>query len=276
MEQLTIELLSSSGSSFPCCDDACVGTAAAAVAALICHEGSAEAAATAISQLFPTAQAVAVHCPSASCPGQLTLGLQQAQRGTCRLTACTCSAADVLLRSAAAACTLDGSHEGEAEQATLAALGEILGQQLRQHVKQQVEVSHRCTAEARKRVGGGAVWPSMLATRMVLARLHATERGELLSNLCTRASPWLAGPSCRGGQPAHPAPCGQPPAAYDGPLTPTGNASVVLAPQRTATHVTNPPSIMPLNSLPSLTLWFGSPLFPAFVCLIALPYQILS
>lgn len=155
VEQLTIELLSSSGSSFPCCDDACVGTAAAAVAALICHEGSAEAAAAAISQLFPTAQAVAVHCPSASCPGQLTLGLQQAQRGTCRLTACTCSAADVLLRSAAAACTLDGSHEGEAEQATLAALGEILGQQLRQHVKQQVEVRHQCTAGARKRVGSG-------------------------------------------------------------------------------------------------------------------------
>lgn len=156
-EQLCSELLSSSGSNFnfahfdgasadaaaAAAAAAAVAEAAAALADLLCHAGCPQEAAAAVSHLFPAAHSISVHCSTAACPGQLTLGLHPAQHGACCFDACTCSAADVLLRSAAAVCTLDCGQEplSEAEQAALAALGEMLGRQLRQHVKQQLEVS---------------------------------------------------------------------------------------------------------------------------------------
>lgn len=158
-EQLLSELLFSSGSSSACPLDGgsadaasavAIGRAAAALADLLCHEGCPDEAAAATWQLFPRAQSLTVHCSTANCPGQLTLALQQhnAGRAQCDLVACTCSAADVLLRSAAV-CTLEGGQESEAEQAALAALGEMLGKQLRQHVKQQLEVLHATVASLR-------------------------------------------------------------------------------------------------------------------------------
>lgn len=148
-EQLCSELLSSSGSITGFNLDgaaadaaAALAHAAAALAALLCHEGCPEEAAASIAEIFPGARAISVHCPTASCPGQLTLALRGPQRGACCLTACTCSAAHVLLRSAAATCALEGGQgaSSETEQASLAALGEMLGRQLRQLMKQQLEV----------------------------------------------------------------------------------------------------------------------------------------
>lgn len=164
-EQLCSELLSSSGSNFnfahfdgasadaaaAAAAAAAVAEAAAALADLLCHAGCPQEAAAAVSHLFPAAHSISVHCSTAACPGQLTLGLHPAQHGACCFDACTCSAADVLLRSAAAVCTLDCGQEplSEAEQAALAALGEMLGRQLRQHVKQQLEVLHAAVASLR-------------------------------------------------------------------------------------------------------------------------------
>lgn len=201
-EQLCSELLSSSGSTFnfahfdgasadaaaAAAAAAAVAEAAAALADLLCHAGCPQEAAAAVSHLFPAAHSISVHCSTAACPGQLTLVLHPAQHGACCFDACTCSAADVLLRSAAAVCTLDCGQQplSEAEQAALAALGEMLGRQLRQHVKQQLEVS-----------GCGLVW---------LCHLRCCSRAGCIPNpACQLTSPPVAST-----WPAHAAPSEQP------------------------------------------------------------------
>lgn len=123
-----------------------INWAATALADVLCGEGSPADASAAVGVLFPSACALTIRCPVPACPGQLTLPVGQLGCGACALTlvACACSAADLLLRTAAPACALEGpvlAAQAAAEQAALlGALGEALCQQLHQHAKERLEV----------------------------------------------------------------------------------------------------------------------------------------
>lgn len=143
---LCAELLSSferaGGSGAPADTAACTASAAAAVAALLCGQCSAEAAAAALAHIFPTASSISITRPVALGGGELILRCQPVSSGNGGASSSWTT--PLPLRPACAAsgrCTLTtAAPSSGAEQQLLAAFAADLGRQLGQALKELQEV----------------------------------------------------------------------------------------------------------------------------------------